>query len=94
MSDTGHVLLALILTLLLVYQARTCASVLRSRRMLAPQRQPRVTELVWVVIPVVVVLFLAARSWIVAFDLGLPAMASVSPVEVSAQPSSPSIVHR
>ena len=87
-------LLALILTVVVVFQAKTCASVLRSRRMLARQRRPRVTELAWIAIPVVVVLFLAARSWIVAFDLGLPAMASVSPVEVSAQPSSPSIVHR
>jgi len=89
--DTAHVALALILTFMLGCQAWVFAGVLCSRRVLAAQRQPRMTELVWVAIPVVVVLFLAARSWIVAFDLGLPAMASVAPVEVSAQPSSPPI---
>jgi heme/copper-type cytochrome/quinol oxidase subunit 2 len=69
-------------------------STTRPRRVLAARRQTQITELVWVVLPVAVVLLLAARSWIVAFDLGPPAVASVAPVEVSAQPSSPPILHR
>jgi glycerol-3-phosphate acyltransferase PlsY len=84
-SETAHVLLALVLTLVLVCQARALAAVLRRRRV-------QITELVWVIIPVAVVLFLAARSWIVAFDLSLPALAGVTPVEVSAQPSSAPIL--
>jgi heme/copper-type cytochrome/quinol oxidase subunit 2 len=36
----------------------------------------RPVELVWTVIPVVLVLFLAARSWVAVFDLGRPAIAS------------------
>lgn len=92
-SETAHVLLALVLTLVLVCQARALAAVLRRRRVLATQRPLQITELVWVIIPVAVVLFLAARSWIVALDLGLPALAGVTPVEVSAQPSSAPILH-
>ena len=93
-SEAAHVLLALILTMVLVCQARALASVLHSRRLLAKQRKPRVTELVWVAIPVAVVLVLAARSWLIALDLGLPAMASVAPAEVSAQPSPRPVLHR
>jgi heme/copper-type cytochrome/quinol oxidase subunit 2 len=87
--ETGHVVLALILTLVLVWQVKALAAVLHLRRILATQRRRRITELVWVAIPVAVVVFLAARSWIVALDLGLPGLAGVAPVEVSAQPSSP-----
>ena len=86
-------LLALILTLVLVGQARVLVRVLRQRRVLAPHRPWQMTELVWVAIPVAVVLVLAARSWIAALDLGLPSLAGVTPVGVSAQPSSPPIVH-
>jgi hypothetical protein len=43
---------------------------------------------------VAVVLFLAARSWIIALDLGSPAVATVAPVNVSARPVSPPIFHR
>lgn len=93
MSETAHVVLALILTLVLVCQVRAFATVLRLRRALATQRQRRITELVWAAIPVAVVLFLAARSWIVALDPGLPGLAGVAPVEVSARPSSPPILH-
>jgi len=93
-SESAHMVLALILTLMLICQAWVFASVLCLRREHATQRQPRITELVWVAIPIAAVLFLAARSWIVAFDLGPPAMAGVAPVEVSAQASSPPILHR
>ena len=89
-----HVVLALVLTGVLACQARAFAAVLRSRRVLAAQRPPRRTDLVWVAIPVAVVVFLAARSWIVALDLGSPAMAVVTPAEVAARPVSPPIFHR
>jgi heme/copper-type cytochrome/quinol oxidase subunit 2 len=92
-SETAHVVLALILTLVLVCQVRAFAAVLRLRRVLATQRERQVHELVWVAIPVAVVFFLAARTWIVALDLGLPGLAGVAPVEVSARPSSPPILH-
>jgi hypothetical protein len=93
-TDLAHLALALILTLMLGGQAWALAGVLCSRRVLAAQRQTRIAELVWVILPVAVVFLLAARSWLVAFDLGPPAVASVAPVEVSAQPSSPPILHR
>ena len=82
---------ALIVTLVLVWQVRAFAAVLRLRRVLGTQGQRQITELVWVAIPVAVVFFLAARSWIVALDLGMPGLAGVTPVEVSAQPSPPPI---
>jgi heme/copper-type cytochrome/quinol oxidase subunit 2 len=94
MSTVVHVVLALVLTLVLACQTRACAAVLRSRRVLAAERPARATELVWVVIPVAVVLFLAARSWIVALDVGLAATASVAPVDVSARTPSVQIFHR
>lgn len=94
MSETVHVVLALILTLMLICQAWVLAAVLGSYRVLATQRQARFTELVWIALPVAVMLVLAARSWIVALDMGALAMAGVAPVEVSAQPSSPSVLHR
>jgi heme/copper-type cytochrome/quinol oxidase subunit 2 len=93
-STAVHVALALVLTLVLAGQAGAFTAVLRSRRALASRRPPRRTELVWVVIPVAVVLFLAARSWIIALDLGSPAVATVAPVNVSARPVSPPIFHR
>lgn len=89
-----HVVLALLLTGVLACQASALAIVLRSRRVLSARRPTRITDLVWVTIPVAVVVFLAARSWIVAFDLNRPAMAVVAPVEVSARPISPPIFHR
>jgi len=91
-SETAHVVVALIVTLVLVWQVRAFAAVLRLRRVLGTQGQRQITELVWVAIPVAVVFFLAARSWIVALDLGVPGLAGVAPVEVSAQPSSPPIL--
>jgi len=93
-SEPAHVVLAFILTLMLIYQAWVFAGVLCSRREHATRRPARITELVWVAIPVAAVLFLAARSWVYAFDLGPPAMAGVAPVEVSARASSPPILHR
>jgi heme/copper-type cytochrome/quinol oxidase subunit 2 len=89
-----HVVLALVLSGVLACQARALAMVLRARRAVAARRPPRITDLVWVAIPVAVVVFLAARSWVVALDLGAPAMAVVTPVEVSARQASPPVFHR
>lgn len=69
-------LLAVALTLFLAVQAGALVFVLRSRRALAAGRVPRRSEILWTVIPVVVVLFLAARSWLTVIDPGRPALAS------------------
>ena len=77
MSTILHLLLALALTLFLAFQAGALVLVLRSRRALLVGRgRRRPAELVWTAIPVILVLFLAARSWVVVFDLGRPAVAS------------------
>ena len=70
-----HVVLALILIGVLVCQARSLAIVLRRRRAMPTQRPQRVTDLVWIAIPLVAVLFLAVRTWILALDVGAPAAA-------------------
>ena len=84
-----HLLLALALTLFLAFQAGALLFVLRSRRALAAGRARRPTEVVWTVIPVVIVLLLAARSWVAVFDLGRPAVAS-SVVSAPPPPAAPS----
>ena len=76
MSTILHLLLALALTVFLAFQAGALVFVLRSRQALAAGRSARRTELLWTVIPVMVVLFLAARSWVAVFDVGRPALAS------------------
>ena len=70
-----HVVLALILTGLLVCQARSLAIVLRRRRAMPTDGRQRGTDMVWIAIPLVVVLFLAVRCWILALDLGAPVAA-------------------
>ena len=70
-----HALLALILTGLLACQARSLAVVLRRRRAMPTDRRQRGADMVWIAIPLVVVLFLAVRSWIFALDPGAPAAA-------------------
>ena len=87
-----HLLLALALTLFLAFQAGALVFVLRSRRALAhPGRPRRRTDVVWTVIPVMVVLFLAARSWVAVFDPGRPAVASSV---VTATPATTPITQR
>ena len=76
MSTILHLLLALALTLFLAFQAGALVFVLRSRRALLTGRRRRPSELLWTAIPVMLVLFLAARSWVAVFDLGQPAVAS------------------
>jgi len=89
---TLHLLLALALTMFLTFQAGAVLFVLRSRRALQRTGRPgRRSEVVWTVIPVVIVLFLAARSWVAVFDVGRPAVASAV---ATASPSSAFGPHR
>ena len=72
MSTIVHLLLAVTLTLFLALQARSLVVVLRYRRAAAAPRRRRRTDLVWTCIPVLVVLVLAARSWVAVFGLTQP----------------------
>jgi len=83
-----HLLLAVALTLFLAAQARSFVYVLRCRRAQAAGRRPRRSDVLWTSIPVIIVLALAARSWVAVFDLQHPAAASavVTPVP---DPSAP-----
>ena len=71
-----HLMLAVVLTLFLIFQARSLVHVLRDRRVHAPERARRHSDVVWAVIPVAVVLMLAARSWLAVVDLPHPPTAS------------------
>ena len=87
MSTIMHLLLAVILTLFLALQARSLLALLRYRRAGVAARQPRRTDLLWTCIPVAVVLFLAARSWVAVFGLAQPEIASaVTQAEPDATP--------
>ena len=76
MSIIVHLLLAVTLTLFLVLQARSLVVVLRHRRAAAAPRRRRRTDLLWTCIPVLVVLVLAARSWVAVFGLTQPETAA------------------
>lgn len=76
MSIIVHLLLAVVLTLFLAFQAASLVFVLRYRRARVAARPPGRTDLLWTAIPIMVVLFLAARSWVAVFDLERPAVAS------------------
>lgn len=76
MSTIVHLLLALILTLFLALQGRSLIFVLRCRRAGLGSRPPRRFDLLWTCIPIAIVLFLAARSWVAVFEIGEPAIAS------------------
>jgi heme/copper-type cytochrome/quinol oxidase subunit 2 len=71
-----HWLLAVILTLFLAFQARSLLVVLRQRRATVTARPRRGTDLLWTCIPVVVVLLLAARSWVAVLGLAQPEIAA------------------
>jgi heme/copper-type cytochrome/quinol oxidase subunit 2 len=75
-SIITHLLLAVALTLFLVAQARSFVYVMRCRRAHETGRRRRRTDVLWTSIPVIIVLALAARSWVAVFDLGRPAAAS------------------
>jgi hypothetical protein len=82
-----HLLLALTLTVFLAAQASALALVLRSRRVVAPRATRRRTDLLWSSIPVLLVLFLAARSWVAVVDVQRPAVAATgAPVQSAAGP--------
>jgi len=75
-SIITHLLLAVALTLFLAAQARSFVYIMRCRRAHeAGRRRPR-SDVLWTSIPVIIVLALAARSWVAVFDLGRPAAAS------------------
>jgi len=83
-----HWLLAIILTLFLALQARSLLVVLRHRRAASTAR--RATDLLWTCIPIVIVLFLAARSWVAVIGLPQPEFAAaVTKQEASATQRSP-----
>ena len=76
MSIITHLLLAVALTLFLAAQARSFVYVMRCRRAHETGRRRRRTDVLWTFIPVIIVLVLAARSWVAVFDLQRPAAAS------------------
>ena len=76
MPTIVHLLLALALTVFLAAQASALALVLRSRRAASPRGVRRATDLLWTCIPVLLVLFLAARSWVAVVDVHRPAVAA------------------
>ena len=76
MSTIVHLPLAVVMTLFLALQASSLLVVLRSRRSAVAARRRRRTDLLWTCIPIAVVLFLAARSWVAVFGLAQPEIAS------------------
>ena len=72
MPTIVHLLLALVLTVFLAAQASALAFVLRSRRAVSARGARRRTDLLWTCIPVLLVLFLAARSWMAVVDVHRP----------------------
>ena len=77
MSTITHVVLAVVLTLFLAAQARSFVFVMRCRRE-TPRRRP--SDVLWTAIPLLIVLALAARSWVTVFDLQRAAAAAVSAI--------------
>jgi heme/copper-type cytochrome/quinol oxidase subunit 2 len=75
-STIIHLLLAVILTGFLAFQAASLVFVLRYRRARVAARPPGRTDLLWTTIPIMIVLVLAARSWVAVFDIERPAAAS------------------
>ena len=87
MPTIVHLLLALVLTVFLVAQAKSLAFVLRSRRAVSSRSARRRTDLLLTCIPVLLVLFLAARSWVAVVDVHRPAAAATgTPTQSAAAP--------
>lgn len=76
MPTITHLLLAVVLTVFLAAQARSFVHVMRYRRAHTPGRRRRRSDVLWTSIPVIIVLVLAARSWVAVFDPQRPAAAS------------------
>ena len=85
MSTITHVVLAVVLTLFLAAQARSFVFVMRCRQAEPTGRRRRRTDVLWTSIPLIIVLALAARSWVTVFDLQRAAAAAA----VSAPAPSP-----
>ena len=83
MSTITHVVLAVVLTFFLGAQARSFVFVMRCRREASRRRRP--SDVLWTAIPLLIVLALAARSWVTVFDLQRAAVAAA----VSATASNP-----
>jgi len=77
-STITHVVLAVVLTLFLVAQARSFVFVMRCRQAEPTGRRRRRSDVLWTSIPLIIVLALAARSWVTVFDLQRAAAAAVS----------------
>ena len=86
MPTIVHLLLALVLTVFLAAQASALAFVLRSRRTVTARGSRRRSDLLWTSIPVLLVLFLAARSWVAVVDLHRPAVAATGTPPATAAP--------
>lgn len=76
MPTIVHLPLALVMTVFLAAQASSLAFVLRSRRQVSARSARRASDLLWSGIPVLLVLFLAARSWVAVVDVQRPAVAA------------------
>lgn len=78
MAILPHLLLALALTFFLAFQARSLIFILKSHRIHAGARgrSRQVTALLWMGLPVLVVIALAARSWVAILDVDRPAFGS------------------
>ena len=86
MPTIVHLLLAVVLTVFLAAQASSLAFVIRSRRAVSAKSARRRTDLLWTCIPVLLVLFLAARSWVAVVDVQRPAVAATGASTESAAP--------
>jgi heme/copper-type cytochrome/quinol oxidase subunit 2 len=75
-STITHVVLAVVLTLFLAAQARSFVFVMRCRNAEATGRRRRPSDILWTSIPLIIVLALAARSWVTVFDLQRAAAAA------------------
>jgi hypothetical protein len=80
-----HLLLALCLTAFLACQVAAFIGVLRARPE-GTRRPRRPSDLVWSTLPILVVLLLAARSWLAALDA--PWAAAASAASAAAGPES------
>lgn len=76
MSTITHVVLAVVLTLFLAAQARSFVFVMRCRKAEPTGRRRRASDVLWTSIPLIIVLALAARSWVTVFDLQRAAAAA------------------
>lgn len=76
MSTITHVVLAVVLTLFLAAQARSFVFVMRCRQAEPTGRRRRRSDVLWTSIPLLIVLALAARSWVTVFDLQRAAAAA------------------